>query len=126
MKLSYHTVKEAYETMKSEMKSIERRLSKYIETTRFLKAKQRVLNQYIHELAEVKRELTEKEKKVNKHQSYHASLYILERIFYITPDDNNSERTKRALDWNFIRCHHRWRIIKHSMMTKGGKSYKHS
>ncbi|MFS7912879.1 hypothetical protein Hanom_Chr02g00135041 [Helianthus anomalus] len=64
MKLSNYTVKEAYETVKSEMKSIKRRHSKYIEMTRFLETnyddKQRVLNQYIDELAEVKRELAEK------------------------------------------------------------------
>ncbi|MFS7963447.1 hypothetical protein Hanom_Chr08g00738191 [Helianthus anomalus] len=77
---------------------MERRLSKYIETTRFLEAnyenKQWVLNEYIDELANVKLELAKKEKKVNKIQSYHASSYILilERIFNVTPDDYDSEK----------------------------------
>ncbi|MFS7954288.1 hypothetical protein Hanom_Chr07g00628531 [Helianthus anomalus] len=57
MKFSYHKVKESYETLKSQVQSLEGRLSKYIETIRFLetkyKGKQLVLNQYIDELAEV-------------------------------------------------------------------------
>ncbi|MFS8021614.1 hypothetical protein Hanom_Chr16g01429501 [Helianthus anomalus] len=76
MKLSYHTVKEAFETLKSQEK---------------------VLNQYIDELAEVKRELAEKEKKVNKLQSYHASSYILERIFNITLDDHDFDKNKKGI-----------------------------
>ncbi|MFS7945878.1 hypothetical protein Hanom_Chr06g00529291 [Helianthus anomalus] len=80
---------------------MEKRLSKYIETTRFLEAKyegkQWVLNRYIDELAKVKHELAEKEKKVNKLQSYHASSYILERIFNVTTDDHDSEKNKKGI-----------------------------
>ncbi|MFS7986994.1 hypothetical protein Hanom_Chr11g01016801 [Helianthus anomalus] len=64
MKVSYHKAKEAYKTLKSQVQSLEGRLSIYIETTRFIEAKykgkQLVLNQYIDELAEVKHELAEK------------------------------------------------------------------
>ncbi|MFS8024478.1 hypothetical protein Hanom_Chr16g01463731 [Helianthus anomalus] len=84
MKLSYHTVKEAFETLKSEEKSMERRLSKYIETTRFLEAnyenKQRVLSQYIDELAKLKRELSEKEKKVPPPLENNYTFYDDEKV----------------------------------------------
>ncbi|MFS7969420.1 hypothetical protein Hanom_Chr09g00808991 [Helianthus anomalus] len=102
MKFSYHKVKEAYETLKSQVERLQGRVSKYSETTKFLEAKykgkQLVLNQYIDEVAELKRELAEKEKKNIKLQSYHASSYILERIFNITQDDNDSEKNKKG-DW---------------------------
>ncbi|MFS7969417.1 hypothetical protein Hanom_Chr09g00808961 [Helianthus anomalus] len=52
---------------------------------------------YIDEVVELKRELAEKEKKNNKLQSYHASSYILKRIFNITPDDNDSEKNKKGI-----------------------------
>ncbi|KAJ0689356.1 putative transcription factor interactor and regulator CCHC(Zn) family [Helianthus annuus] len=81
MKLSYHTVKEAYETLKSKVKSLDDRLSACQKTIKFLEAryegKQMVLNQYIDDVAKLKQELTDKEKLVNKLQSYHASSYIL-------------------------------------------------
>ncbi|MFS7912487.1 hypothetical protein Hanom_Chr02g00130521 [Helianthus anomalus] len=84
---------------------MEKRLSKYIETTRFLEAnyegKQQVSNQFIDELAEVKRELVEKEKKFNKLQSYHVSSYILEHIFNITPNDHDSEKNKKGTGSEF-------------------------
>ncbi|MFS8024217.1 hypothetical protein Hanom_Chr16g01460631 [Helianthus anomalus] len=101
MKYSHHRVKEAYETLKSEVKRLEEKVLTYSETTKFVEAKykgkQLVLNQYIDEVADLKRELAEKEKKNNKHQSYHASSYILVHIFNITPDDNDSEKNKKGI-----------------------------
>ncbi|MFS8001763.1 hypothetical protein Hanom_Chr13g01194201 [Helianthus anomalus] len=89
MKLSYHTVKETYEILKSNVTSLDNRLSACQESNAFLEArfagKQNVLNDYIDEAAKLKQELAEKEKLVNKRQSYHASSYILERSFNITP-----------------------------------------
>ncbi|KAJ0450732.1 hypothetical protein HanHA300_Chr15g0559561 [Helianthus annuus] len=88
------------------MQSIERRLAKYIETTRLIEAKyegkQRVLNQYIDELAKVNCELAEKEKKINKLQSYHASSHILERIFNIKPHDNGCEKNKKGIGSEYL------------------------
>ncbi|MFS7919880.1 hypothetical protein Hanom_Chr03g00217821 [Helianthus anomalus] len=59
MKFSYHKVKEAYETLKSQTQRLQDKVSKYSETTRFLEAiykgKQLVLNQYIDEVAELTR-----------------------------------------------------------------------
>ncbi|KAJ0780763.1 hypothetical protein HanPI659440_Chr06g0241461 [Helianthus annuus] len=101
MKLSYHTIKEAYETLKSKVKSLDDRLCACQRNTKFLEArfedKQRVLNQYIDDVAKLKKELADKEKLVNKLQSYHASSYILERIFNITPDGKESEKNKKGL-----------------------------
>ncbi|MFS7911808.1 hypothetical protein Hanom_Chr02g00122421 [Helianthus anomalus] len=100
MKFSRNNVKEAYETLKSQVKSMDGRLSKCLETTKLVEAKykgkQLVLNQYIDKVAELKRELAEKEMTVNKLQSYHASSYILERTFNITPDEKILKRTKRV------------------------------
>ncbi|KAJ0912570.1 hypothetical protein HanRHA438_Chr06g0275811 [Helianthus annuus] len=59
--------------------------------------KQMVLNQYIDDVAKLKQELADKEKLVNKLQSYHASSYILERIFNITPDGKESEKNKKGI-----------------------------
>ncbi|MFS8007040.1 hypothetical protein Hanom_Chr14g01256281 [Helianthus anomalus] len=59
--------------------------------------KQRVLNHYIDKVAKLKQELAEKEKVVNKLQSYHASSCILECIFNITPDDKDSEKNKKGI-----------------------------
>ncbi|KAM0013533.1 hypothetical protein Hdeb2414_s0042g00740311 [Helianthus debilis subsp. tardiflorus] len=105
MKLSYHTVKEAYETLKSKVKSLDDRLCACQRNTKFLEArfedKQRVLNQYIDDVAKLKQELADKEKLVNKLQSYHASSYILERIFNITPDGKDSEKNKKGIGSEF-------------------------
>ncbi|KAJ0929621.1 putative transcription factor interactor and regulator CCHC(Zn) family [Helianthus annuus] len=101
MKLSYETVKEAYETLKSKVKSLDDRLCACQRNTKFLEArfedKQRVLNQYIDDVAKLKQELADKEKLVNKLQSYHSSSYILERIFNITPDEKASEKNKKGI-----------------------------
>ncbi|XP_035835782.1 uncharacterized protein LOC118484014 [Helianthus annuus] len=70
-------------------------------TTKCLEAryegKQMVLNQYIDDVAKLKQELADKEKLVNKLQSYHASSYILEHIFNITPDGKESEKNKKGI-----------------------------
>ncbi|MFS8031930.1 hypothetical protein Hanom_Chr17g01551651 [Helianthus anomalus] len=70
MKYSHHKIKEAYENLKSQIKHLEGRVLKYSESTKFLEAKykgkQLVLNSYIDEVAELKQELAEKEKKNNK------------------------------------------------------------
>ncbi|MFS7912185.1 hypothetical protein Hanom_Chr02g00126941 [Helianthus anomalus] len=58
---------------------------------------QKVLNNYIDEVAKLKQELAEKEKLVNKLQSYHTSSYILERIFNITPDGDDSEKNQKGI-----------------------------
>ncbi|XP_035843864.1 septation ring formation regulator EzrA-like [Helianthus annuus] len=101
MKLSYHTVKEAYKTFKSKVKSLDDRLCACQRNTKFLEArfedKQRVLNQYIDDVAKLKQELADKEKLVNKLQSYHSSSYILQRIFNITPDGKESEKNKKGI-----------------------------
>ncbi|MFS7919799.1 hypothetical protein Hanom_Chr03g00216901 [Helianthus anomalus] len=57
------------------------------------------MNNYIDQVAELKRELAEKERKNNKLQSYHASSYILERIFNIKPDENDpgKEKNKKGI-----------------------------
>ncbi|MFS7976768.1 hypothetical protein Hanom_Chr10g00896281 [Helianthus anomalus] len=64
MEYSHHRVKEAHETLKSQVKRLEERVSKYAKTTKFLegkyKGKQLVSNQYIDEVAKLKRELAEK------------------------------------------------------------------
>ncbi|KAJ0484297.1 putative transcription factor interactor and regulator CCHC(Zn) family [Helianthus annuus] len=100
MKLSYETVKEAYETLKSKVRSLDDRLCACQRNTKFLEArfedKQRVVNQYIDDVAKLKQELADKEKLVNKLQSYHSSSYILERIFNITPDEKVSEKNKKG------------------------------
>ncbi|KAJ0618477.1 putative transcription factor interactor and regulator CCHC(Zn) family [Helianthus annuus] len=100
-KLSYDTVKEAYETLKSKVKSLDDRLCACQRNTKFHEArfedKQRVLNQYIDDVAKLKQELADKEKLVNKLQSYHSSSYILERIFNITPDEKESEKNKKGI-----------------------------
>ncbi|MFS7946068.1 hypothetical protein Hanom_Chr06g00531681 [Helianthus anomalus] len=85
MKYSHHRVKEEYDNLKSEVKRLEEKGFKL------------VLNNYIDQVAVLKQELAEKEKKNNKLQSYHASSYILERIFNITPDDNDSEKNKKGI-----------------------------
>ncbi|MFS7998145.1 hypothetical protein Hanom_Chr12g01150271 [Helianthus anomalus] len=99
MKFANNHIQEAYDTLKRQVKSMDDILSKCLETTRLIEAKykgkQEVLNQYIDEIPKLKQELAEKEKFVNKLQSYHASSYILERIFNITPDDKDSEKKNK-------------------------------
>ncbi|MFS7919099.1 hypothetical protein Hanom_Chr03g00208901 [Helianthus anomalus] len=101
MKLSYHTVKETYEILKSKVTSLDNRLSACQKSNAFLEArfagKQKVLNDYIDEASKFPQELAEKEKVVNKLQSYHASSYILERIFNVTPNDKDSKKNKKGI-----------------------------
>ncbi|MFS8002648.1 hypothetical protein Hanom_Chr13g01204571 [Helianthus anomalus] len=101
MKISYHITKEAYEDVKSQMKCIQDRLSQYLETSQTLKnnyeIKQQVVDQYIDEVAEFKRKMADLEQENNKLHSYHASSYILERIFNIKSDDKDSEKNKKGI-----------------------------
>ncbi|KAJ0800205.1 putative transcription factor interactor and regulator CCHC(Zn) family [Helianthus annuus] len=59
--------------------------------------KQQVVTEYIDEVAELKHKIAELEQENNKLHGYHASSYILERIFYIKPDDNDSEKNKKGI-----------------------------
>ncbi|MFS7995411.1 hypothetical protein Hanom_Chr12g01117611 [Helianthus anomalus] len=83
------------------MKRIQARLAQYSETTQLLenkyKIKQQVVNQYIDEVVELKRKMVELEQENNKLHSYHASSYILECIFNIKSDDNDSEKNKKGI-----------------------------
>ncbi|MFS7946968.1 hypothetical protein Hanom_Chr06g00542531 [Helianthus anomalus] len=96
MKYSHHMMKEAYDEMKDRFKDLEKRVLKYVETTKFLEAnykdKHLMVNYYIDQVIVFKLELAEKEKKNNKLKNYHASSYILESIFNITQDKNDSEK----------------------------------
>ncbi|MFS7954105.1 hypothetical protein Hanom_Chr07g00626421 [Helianthus anomalus] len=120
MKYSHHRVKEAYDTLKSQVKRLEGKVLRYSETTKFLEAKykgkQLVLNQYIDEVAELKQKLAEKEN--NKLQSYHASSYILERISILHHMIIILKRIKRGLDHKIFKFHHYWRKVILSMMMK--------
>ncbi|XP_021984993.1 uncharacterized protein LOC110880862 [Helianthus annuus] len=53
--------------------------------------------QYIEEVAELKRKMDELEQDNNKLHSYHASSYVLERIFNIKLDDKDSERNTKGI-----------------------------
>ncbi|MFS8022487.1 hypothetical protein Hanom_Chr16g01440001 [Helianthus anomalus] len=87
--------------MKSQMKRIQARLSQYPDTSQILKnkykIKQQVVNKYIDEVAELKCKMAELEQENNKFHSYHASSYILECMFNIKPDNNDSEKNKKDI-----------------------------
>ncbi|MFS7978523.1 hypothetical protein Hanom_Chr10g00916481 [Helianthus anomalus] len=55
------------------------------------KDKQLMVNYYLDQIPVLKHELAETYKKNRKLQSYHASSYILERIFNISQDENDFE-----------------------------------
>ncbi|MFS7936696.1 hypothetical protein Hanom_Chr05g00418841 [Helianthus anomalus] len=57
-------------------------------------------------------------KKNNKLHSCHASSYILEQIFNIKPDDNDSEKNKKGISSEIIRFHRCLRKSLHFMMTR--------
>ncbi|XP_021991282.1 myb-like protein X [Helianthus annuus] len=59
--------------------------------------KQQVVNSYIEEVAELKRKITDLEQDNNKLHSYHDLSYVLERIFNIKPDVNDSEKNKKGI-----------------------------
>ncbi|XP_021990848.1 uncharacterized protein LOC110887577 [Helianthus annuus] len=59
--------------------------------------KQQVVNSYIEDVAELKRKRADLEQDNNKLHRYHASSYVLERIFNIKPDDNDSEKNKKGI-----------------------------
>ncbi|MFS7996475.1 hypothetical protein Hanom_Chr12g01130411 [Helianthus anomalus] len=64
------------------MKLIQSRLVQCSETSETIKrqysVKQKVINSYIEEVAELKRKMAELEQDNNKLKSYHASSYVLE------------------------------------------------
>ncbi|KAJ0857218.1 hypothetical protein HanRHA438_Chr13g0587461 [Helianthus annuus] len=99
--LAYHITKKSYEDVKGQMKLVQSRLRYYSETTDTLKRqyeiKQQVVNSYIEDVAKLKREIADLEQDNNKLKSYHASLYVLERIFNIKPGDDDSEKNKKGI-----------------------------
>ncbi|KAJ0763806.1 hypothetical protein HanPI659440_Chr08g0285171 [Helianthus annuus] len=105
LKWSSQRVQEAYDTLKSQVKSFDQRLSETLVTKemyeRKFKEKQIELNKCVDEIANLKQVLAEKEKIVTKLQSYHNSSYILERIFNITPDDKDTDNCKKGIGSEF-------------------------
>ncbi|KAJ0456093.1 putative transcription factor interactor and regulator CCHC(Zn) family [Helianthus annuus] len=105
LKWSSQRVQEAYDTLKSQVKSFDQRLSETLITKemyeRKFKEKQIELNKCVDEIANLKQVLAEKEKIVTKLQSYHNSSYILEQIFNITPDDKDTNNCKKGIDSEF-------------------------
>ncbi|KAJ0714031.1 putative transcription factor interactor and regulator CCHC(Zn) family [Helianthus annuus] len=101
LKRSSQRVQEAYDTLKSQVKSFDQRLSETLVTKdlyeRQFKEKQIELNKRVNEIANLKQVLAEKEKIVTKLQSYHDSSYILERIFNITPDNKDTNVCKKGI-----------------------------
>ncbi|KAJ0446513.1 putative transcription factor interactor and regulator CCHC(Zn) family [Helianthus annuus] len=101
LKLSSQKVQEAYDTLKSQVKSFDQRLSETLTTKeiyeRQFKEKQIELNKRVDEIANLKQVLAEKEKIVTKLQSYHDSSYILERIFNITPDNKDTNVCNKGI-----------------------------
>ncbi|KAJ0604142.1 putative transcription factor interactor and regulator CCHC(Zn) family [Helianthus annuus] len=101
LKRSSQRVQEAYDTLKSQVKSFDQRLSETLTTKemyeRQFKNKQIELNKRVDEIANLKQVLAEKEKIVTKLQSYHDSSYILERIFNITPDNKDTNVCKKGI-----------------------------
>ncbi|KAJ0826973.1 putative transcription factor interactor and regulator CCHC(Zn) family [Helianthus annuus] len=105
LKWSSQRVQEAYDTLKSQVKSFDQRLSETLTTKemyeRQFKEKQIELNKRVDEIANLKQVLAEKDKIVTKLQSYHNSSYILERIFNITPDDKDTNKCKKGIGSEF-------------------------
>ncbi|KAF5759446.1 putative transcription factor interactor and regulator CCHC(Zn) family [Helianthus annuus] len=105
LKWSSQRVQEAYDTLKSQVKCFDQRLSETLVTKemyeRKFKEKQLELNKCVDEIANLKQVLAEKEKVVTKLQSYHNSSYILERIFNITPDDKDTDKNRKGIGSEF-------------------------
>ncbi|KAJ0430420.1 putative transcription factor interactor and regulator CCHC(Zn) family [Helianthus annuus] len=59
--------------------------------------KQQVVNSYIEDVDKLKRQIANLEQDNNKLHSYHASSYVLERIFNIKPGDDDSEKNKKGI-----------------------------
>ncbi|XP_035843910.1 titin homolog [Helianthus annuus] len=59
--------------------------------------KQQVVNSYIEDVAKLKRQITDLEQDNNKLHSYHASSYVLERIFNLKSGDDDSEKNKKRI-----------------------------
>ncbi|MFS7946529.1 hypothetical protein Hanom_Chr06g00537341 [Helianthus anomalus] len=83
------------------MKLVQSRLKHCSEISNTLKRqyeiKQQVVNSYIEDGAKLKRKLAELEQDKNKLHSYHASSYVLEGIFNLKPDDNDSKKNKKGI-----------------------------
>ncbi|KAF5778302.1 putative transcription factor interactor and regulator CCHC(Zn) family [Helianthus annuus] len=105
IKLAYHITKKSYEDVKSQMKLVQSRLRYYSETTdtfkRQYEIKQQVVNSYIEDVAKLKHQIADLEQDNNKLKSYHASSYVLERIFNIKPDGKDSEQNKKGIGSEF-------------------------
>ncbi|XP_035834149.1 centlein-like [Helianthus annuus] len=101
IKLAYHITEESYEDVKSQMEFGHSRLKHCSEISNTLKRqyeiKQQVVNSYIEDVAKLKRKIADLEQDNNKLHSYHASSYVLERIFNIKPDDNDFEQNKKGI-----------------------------
>ncbi|KAJ0494112.1 hypothetical protein HanIR_Chr12g0593701 [Helianthus annuus] len=87
------------------MKLVQSRLKYCSETTDTLKRqysiKQQVVNSYIEDVAKLKRQIADLEQDNNKLHSYHASSYVLERIFNLKPGDDDSEKNKKGIGSEF-------------------------
>ncbi|KAM0050072.1 putative transcription factor interactor and regulator CCHC(Zn) family [Helianthus debilis subsp. tardiflorus] len=87
------------------MKLVQSRLKYCSETTDTLKRKysikQQVVNSYIEDVAKLKHQIADLEQDNNKLHSYHASSYVLERIFNIKPSDDDSEKNKKGIGSEF-------------------------
>ncbi|XP_021992061.1 uncharacterized protein LOC110888869 [Helianthus annuus] len=59
--------------------------------------KQQVVNSYIEDVAKIKRKIADLEQDNNKLHSYHASSYVLERIFNLKPNGRDSEQNKKGI-----------------------------
>ncbi|KAJ0864168.1 putative transcription factor interactor and regulator CCHC(Zn) family [Helianthus annuus] len=83
------------------MKLVQSRLKYCSETSDTLKRqysiKHQVVNSYIEDVAKLKRQIADLEQDNNKLHSYHASSYVLERIFNIKPGDDDSEKNKKGI-----------------------------
>ncbi|KAJ0902935.1 putative transcription factor interactor and regulator CCHC(Zn) family [Helianthus annuus] len=105
IKLAYHITKKSYEDVKGQMKLVQLRLRYCSETTDMLKRqheiKQQVVNSYIEDVAKLRRQIADLEQDNNKLKSYHASSYVLERIFNIKPGGDDSEKNKKGIGSEF-------------------------
>ncbi|KAJ0939837.1 putative transcription factor interactor and regulator CCHC(Zn) family [Helianthus annuus] len=63
--------------------------------------KQQVVNSHIEDVAKLKRQIADLEQDNNKLHNYHASSYVLERIFNIKPCDDDSEKNKKGIGSEF-------------------------
>ncbi|MFS7961594.1 hypothetical protein Hanom_Chr08g00716941 [Helianthus anomalus] len=83
------------------MKLVQSRLNHCSETSDTRKGqyeiKQQVVNSYIKEVVELKRKMANLEQDNNKFHSYHASSYVLERIFNLKPEDKDPKKNNKGI-----------------------------